>query len=139
MERILDQWIAVAVFFLVLSLIVKGIQDMLKALFDQKQQAMRAALNTFMGPNLPVTRHPRLKRGCIREGQGEGARNPHTRAAPRTQRPDRSRAARGLPGRFRLDARELLADVAEGVVYVNGERIKRVNEKAAAQPHLHTS
>jgi transposase-like protein len=32
----------------------------------------------------------------------------------------------------RLDAPELLAEVAEGVVYVNGERIKRVNEKAAA-------
>jgi transposase-like protein len=32
----------------------------------------------------------------------------------------------------RLDAPELLAEVAEGVVYVNGERIKRANEKAAA-------
>ena len=32
----------------------------------------------------------------------------------------------------RLDAPELLADVAEGVVYVDGERVKRGNEKAAA-------
>ena len=32
----------------------------------------------------------------------------------------------------RLDAPELLSDVAEGVVYVNGERMKRGNEKAAA-------
>jgi putative transposase len=32
----------------------------------------------------------------------------------------------------RLDAPELLSDVAEGVVYVNGERVKRGNEKAAA-------
>ena len=32
----------------------------------------------------------------------------------------------------RLDAPELLPDVAEGVVYVDGERVKRGNEKAAA-------
>jgi hypothetical protein len=31
----------------------------------------------------------------------------------------------------RLDTRELLPDVAEGVVYVDGERVKRGNEKAA--------
>ena len=33
---------------------------------------------------------------------------------------------------FRLAAPELLAEVAEGVVYVNGVRAKRGNEKAAA-------
>jgi hypothetical protein len=38
-------------------------------------------------------------------------------------------AERSLRG---LDATECLAEVAEGVLYVNGERIKRVNEKAAA-------
>jgi putative transposase len=32
----------------------------------------------------------------------------------------------------RLDAPELLAEVAEGVVYVDGERAKRGNEKVAA-------
>jgi hypothetical protein len=32
----------------------------------------------------------------------------------------------------RLDAPELLSDVTEGVLYVNGERVKRGNEKAAA-------
>ncbi len=32
----------------------------------------------------------------------------------------------------RLDAPELLAEVAEGVAYVNGERAKRANEKVAA-------
>jgi putative transposase len=32
----------------------------------------------------------------------------------------------------RLDAPELLSDVAEGVGYVDGERVKRGNEKAAA-------
>jgi len=32
----------------------------------------------------------------------------------------------------RLDAPELLPEVAEGVVYIDGERAKRGNEKAAA-------
>jgi putative transposase len=32
----------------------------------------------------------------------------------------------------RLDAPELLPEVAEGVAYVNGERAKQGNEKAAA-------
>jgi putative transposase len=41
---------------------------------------------------------------------------------------------RGLAeqGFRRLDAPELLSDVAEGAVYVNGERVKPGNEKAAA-------
>ena len=32
----------------------------------------------------------------------------------------------------RLDAPELLAEVVEGVIYINGEPAKRANEKAAA-------
>lgn len=54
MEQILDQFIAVALVFLLLSLIVKGIQDLLKYVFDNKERAMRAALDAFMGPNLQL-------------------------------------------------------------------------------------
>jgi hypothetical protein len=36
------------------------------------------------------------------------------------------------PSVRRLDAPELLAELAEGAVYVNGERAKRGNEKTAA-------
>ena len=40
----------------------------------------------------------------------------------------------------RLDAPELLADVASGVVYVNGVRaVNRRTEGVAARSHLHTS
>ena len=43
----------------------------------------------------------------------------------------------------RLDAPELLAEVAEGVVYVNGERVRpsqtTAERKAAAGAHFHTS
>lgn len=39
----------------------------------------------------------------------------------------------------RLDAPELLADVANGVVYVNGERQRTEPKLAAARARLHTS
>ncbi len=52
MEQILDNYIAVAVVFLLLSLIVKGVQDILKYFFDHKEKILTDALTAFMGPNL---------------------------------------------------------------------------------------
>lgn len=50
MEQVLDNLIAVSLVFLLLSLIVKGVQDILKHFFNNKENAMQEVLNAFIGP-----------------------------------------------------------------------------------------
>ena len=45
MEQIVDQLLAVALVFLLLSLVVKGIQDIVKFLFDNKEKVMQQIVN----------------------------------------------------------------------------------------------
>jgi hypothetical protein len=54
MEQILDNYIAVAVVFLLLALIVKGMQDILKYFFDLKDKILASTMDAFMGPNLKL-------------------------------------------------------------------------------------
>jgi hypothetical protein len=49
MEQILDDFIAVALVFLLLSLIVKGVQDVLKHVLNNKENAMTEMLIKFLG------------------------------------------------------------------------------------------
>ena len=49
MDQILDNFIAVALVFLLLSLIVKGLQDILKWIFGNKEKALEQALCEFVG------------------------------------------------------------------------------------------
>ena len=69
-----------------------------------------------------------VRGGAAADGGGEAVQEGRER-----DRRDLEDAAASPSRRFRrLDAPELLPDVAEGVVYVDGERVKRGNEKAAA-------
>ena len=52
MEQILDDFIAVALVFLTLSLIVKGVQDILKHTLSNKENAMTEVLIKFLGPEV---------------------------------------------------------------------------------------
>jgi hypothetical protein len=52
MEQILDEFIAVALVFLLLSLIVKGVQDLLKHVLNNKEDAMTEVLIKFLGPEV---------------------------------------------------------------------------------------